>query len=82
LTITPKSLPAPQNRACLAEFEPKVESHLNWCSGKSLTGVPEQNSFGLKNLTQTQFVPEKWERFEQSVKVFWNSNLNQKNESK
>jgi hypothetical protein len=53
--MTPKTLPVTQNRARPAEFETKVESQMDWYSGRSLAGAPVPNSFAPQNLAQTQF---------------------------
>jgi hypothetical protein len=56
--MTPKSLHVTQKRARPTECEPKVESQMDWGSGRSLAGAPVQISFGPENLAQNQIVPE------------------------
>ena len=59
--MTPKTLLVTQNRARPAEFETKVESQLDWYSGRSHAGAPVQDSFVPKTVAQTQFLPGKIE---------------------
>ena len=43
--MTPKLLHVTQKRARPAEFETKVESQMDWYSGRSLAGARVPNSF-------------------------------------